>query len=191
MGLLALLISYLLLGKFIKKHPTNNLLKNHLGPLYYKSRLSNVRNTFTGASDWYLKDKASLLAIIKWVLVASTRPGETKQRVVTAFPGSGPTVLEYVAAVLKGTGDPLFEASKNPYSDEIAPYPVGKTGEQTPGFAVESRKTAPPGGFTYPEGVPTDTHPEPIEAQSHRPVGDWPDIAVELWKYLRRVNDIE
>ncbi|MCG8421107.1 MAG: DUF4157 domain-containing protein, partial [Proteobacteria bacterium] len=182
MGLLGLMLNYLSLGKFVPKHTTNRLLKNHLGTLFVKSRLSSVRNRLTGASQWCTEDKSSRMYLAAWLLTTAKRnPGEP---VVAVF-GDSVTVDAWVLAVLEGSGDPLFDQAKNRYSDEIKPYDVGNAGG-SPGVPIENRNVAPKGGYTYP-------NPQalwPVESRTHRPVEDWGDIAVNLWNYLRQVNDI-
>lgn len=189
LGLLSLLVNQLVIGRFMPKHPTNALLKNHLGLLFYKSKLSNARNALTGGARWYLDDPGSRAAIKTWVLARGLRTGAEDESVVKLIPGS-PKVGDWVDAVLAGTGDPLYDAAANPYSSEIAPYEVGPEGGKETGVALESRKTSPSGGYTYPEGVPTKTSPEPVEHQNDRPVGDWKALAVAIWKRLRALNDI-
>ena len=183
-GLLSLLINQLIIGRFIKKHPTNVLLKNHLGLLFYKSKLSSVRNALTGGAQWYLDDDASRAAIRAWVLAKGARTGAEDEPVVRVIP-SAPTVGDWVDAVLTGTGDPLYDAAANPYSSEILPYEVGPDEDKETGVALESRKTAPSAGFTYPE-----SSLEPVEDQSQRETGDWKAIAVGIWRRLRALNDI-
>lgn len=190
MGLVSLLVNYLRIGKGIDKDPQSNLLKHHLGTLFYKSRLSSVRKSFTGASKFYLDDGTARDRIAQWIIDAGARTADAMNPVINVLAGS-PKVAEWVYDVLLGTEDTLFDAAKNAYSEEIAPYDVGKANEQTTGVAVESRRVPPSAGYTYQGDAPDLTQwKAPIEDQLHRPTGDWKAIAVRLWNFLRQINDV-
>ncbi len=199
MGYFSLIANYLLLGKYIKKHPENNLRKNHLGLLFYKSRLSTLRKSLPAFSKWLLSDDDLRFSASDWLLKMSGREEEDFDDVQQkAFPATNSltdiTVFEWLDGILTGTEDKLFDNSKNAYSDEIAPYNVGKTDEQTIGVVLESRKVAPKGGFKYKAAVDEkDKYKElaPDIDQNQRKVTEWADIAVDLWKYLKSINDVE
>lgn len=201
MGYLSLILNYLLLGQFVQKHPKNSLRKNHLGLIYYKSRLSSMRNDLPEDSRCYLEDDSIRLEISFWLQEKSRIKNVFEDVQQKAFPSdnelSQTTVYYWLNSILEGKSDPLFDASKNRYGEEIEeiePYPVGKADEQSVGIVIENRKVAPLGGFRYKEAVEEkDKYKELADGidQSQRNVSDWEEIAVGIWKYLRSVNGIE
>lgn len=197
MGYLSLILNYLLLGRFIQKHPINKLRKNHLGLMYYKSRLSSMRNALPEDSQWYLEDDNIRFSIIYWLQNKSKRE-ENEDVQQKAFPSTGilreTSVFNWLNSVLEGKSDPLFDASKNGYSEEIAPYSVGKTDEQSVGIVIENRKVSPLGGYTYKEATEEKDKYKELAAgvdQNERNITEWEEIGVGIWKYLRSMNGIE
>jgi hypothetical protein len=117
-GFLALPAHYLLLGG---KH-ISAYLKNQLS-LFYKSKLSDVRNNLVGVNAWAdaaLNDDA-VRGWIKGELLNLT--GRTaNEKVLT---GSKTKCGDWLDAILTGGGDPLFDEAKNDWGKPIDPGTVG------------------------------------------------------------------
>lgn len=119
-GFLQLTSQYLAAGPLF----TTGYLKNRL-PMFYKSRMSDLRNLLaqpnTFAHHLFTDNTARMWLKLK-LLAQNKRDGGQK-----VFPGSAtaPTCDAWLDAILGGTGDPLFNAAKNPWSKHLGPEAVG------------------------------------------------------------------
>src|SRR5205085_11803095 len=108
---LALICNYLLAGKEAKGIGWG---KNKVGQLFYKSRLSSVRQNLTGAIDTTIKDKQEHVRR----LIQKETGRASSDGVLTGGPVK---VKAWLGSILSGSGDPMFDSLKNSYADEIAP----------------------------------------------------------------------
>ena len=115
-GFFALIAHYLTLGgKDIQAY-----LKNQT-TLFYKSKLSDVRNDLMGNRWFYeLVHYADVRANVATELLTGT----ARNGAHSLFRGSVATCNAWLTAVLSGSGDPFFEEAKNDWGQSIAPGQV-------------------------------------------------------------------
>ncbi len=140
--------------------------KNRMGMLFYKSQLSSVVTELKAGTA------AALLTgqVVGIRNAIFTHTGANPGDPLWAY--QGVSNQDWLDEVLAGTNDVLFQALKNPDSNELAPEPVGAGGE--PGVVMENRALS--------MLLPTD------DMEAGRPKGEWADIGVRVWKMLRAIN---
>ncbi|HVF13734.1 MAG TPA: DUF4157 domain-containing protein [Acidimicrobiales bacterium] len=184
-ALIALLLNYLLAGK---RDMGFGWGKNFVGQLFYKSRLSSLRNSFVGPQHELLEQRTFRIAL--QVISTSGRAkndyviqGRVNPATQEKAPPANITCQAWVREVLEGRGDTVFDSLKNEYADEIKPEKIGAPGNEELAVIMENRhlgKLVAPKVSAVVAGLDSiGTKPD-----------DWAGLAVKLAQMLRIINGV-
>ncbi|MEA2717924.1 MAG: hypothetical protein QOI99_2241 [Actinomycetota bacterium] len=184
-ALVALLLNYLLAGN---RDMGFGWGKNFVGQLFYKSRLSTLRNKFVGDQDELLRRRtATVEGLVMSTSGRSNSDYVLQGRLDPATGQKAPPALitcqAWVRQVLQGTGDTVFDSLKNEYGEEIKPEKIGPAGNKELAVIMENRRlgklVAPKVSSLEAQLAATGTNTD-----------DWAGVAVKLAQMLRVINGV-
>jgi hypothetical protein len=174
-GFLTLMSYYLRIGTVDRQK--SDLIKKRLGIFYYKTQLSTLRKSLVESDPnfkWIFENRWSFIRD-GLLLVTERKGNEPLLRGPDSdnTKGTGPKLNDFLESVLKGTSDPVWSESKNPYSAELVAETLGVGSAQGLGVVIENRRYA----ATIGSNELAKVMPE-----------DWVSMGLELYYRLRALH---